>query len=293
MRQFKIHKSITNRQGSALEYYLKDIARFNVLTPEQEVHLAQRIHKGDDEALLRLVSANLRFVVSVAKAYQSSGLQLIDLINEGNLGLIKAAQRFDETKGFKFITYAVWWIRQSIIQGIAESSFQIRLPLNKVGLLNRVVKSESGFTIKYEREPTDDEIALVMNESLEDIVEVKRFENILVSLDEPMNDPEGEIYLDTVVQLHTLLPDAYAFEQVSLQQDLNTVLQLLKPREQEVIRLVFGIGTGCEPMNLEQVASRIGGLTRERARQIKNKALEKLAENKQAQEKLVRYFSYQ
>lgn len=289
MRQFKIQKSITYRSGTAIDQYLKDINRYELITPEQEVDLAQRIRKGDLQALDTLVSANLRFVVSVAKNYQSSGMPLIDLINEGNLGLIKAAQRFDETRGFKFISYAVWWIRQNIMQSIAEYARQVRLPLNKVSLSNKVYKLEADFMAKHEREPSDEELALIADESVSDIAEIRGLQNYLTSLDAPVGDPEGEVFLDKVANPHAPTADEEVFDPISLQHDLTVALSALKPKEREVVQLFFGFGTGCGPMNLDEIASRIGGLTRERARQIKNTALDKMAQNKKIQEKLFKY----
>lgn len=291
MRQFKIQKSITYRDGTAIDQYLKDINKYELLTPEQEVELAQRIRKGDNVALETLVSANLRFVVSVAKGYQSSGIPLIDLINDGNMGLIKAAQRFDETRGFKFISYAVWWIRQNIMQSVAEYARQVRLPLNKVSLSNKVYKLENDFMLKHEREPSDEELAVFAEELLEDVTEIRGLQNYLKSLDAPVSDPDGEVYLDKIPNPHAPAADVEVFDKMSLQGDLELVIRSLKPKEQEVVRLFFGFGTEYGAMPLDDIAKHIGGLTRERARQIKNEALKKLSSNKDAKEKLAKYFS--
>ncbi|MEI8223838.1 MAG: RNA polymerase sigma factor RpoD/SigA [bacterium] len=291
MRQLKIKKSITSREGDVLDQYLKDISSVDLITPEQEVELAILIRKGDVQALEKLIGANLRFVVSVAKQYQNYGLPLIDLINEGNLGLLKAAWKFDETRGFKFISYAVWWIRQSIIKALADNSRHIRIPQNKVTLLYKVYKAENDFLSEYEREPTDDELSEIMNISLDEVISTRDMVIGTVSLDAPLDKSEGEAYVNRLLEPHAPWLDTELFEQVSLKSDLDRILNTLTLREQQILRLYFGIGSGHDPMTLEEIGYLIGGLSRERVRQIKDSALIKLRFSKVIQKSLLKYLA--
>ena len=274
MRQLKITKSITNRESQSLEKYLQEIGKVDLLTPEEEVHLAQRIKEGDQEALEQLTKANLRFVVSVAKQYQNQGLSLSDLINEGNLGLIKAAQRFDETRGFKFISYAVWWIRQSILQALAEQSRIVRLPLNKVGSLNKINRAFSELEQEYEREPSSEELANILEITTEEVETTLEVASRHVSMDAPFVDGEDNSLLDVLENFNTPDTDTGLEYVDSLRKEIERSLNTLTERQCDVIKLYFGIGVE-HPMSLEDIGSRFG-LTRERVRQIKDKAINKL-----------------
>lgn len=274
MRQLKITKSITNRESQSLEKYLQEIGKVDLLTPEEEVDLARRIKQGDQEALEKLTKANLRFVVSVAKQYQNQGLSLSDLINEGNLGLIKAAQRFDETRGFKFISYAVWWIRQSILQALAEQSRIVRLPLNKVGSLNKINKAFSQLEQEYEREPSPEELATLLDIDSEEVETTLGVAARHVSVDAPFVDGEDNSLLDVLENMGTPNTDSHLAYMESLRREIERSLDTLTPRQKDVIKLYFGIGTE-HSMSLEDIGDRFG-LTRERVRQIKDKAINKL-----------------
>ena len=273
MRQLKISKSITNRELGSLDKYLADIAREEMVTPEEEVILAQRIRAGDEVALERLVKANLRFVVSVAKQYQNQGLSLPDLINEGNVGLIKAAQRFDETKGFKFISYAVWWIRQSILQAVAEQARMVRLPLNQVGALSKIKKTSTRLEQLYHRQPTIKEIAEELDLPEHKIMAAFRMNAKEVSMDAPIGEDDDMSLLDTII------PDNYASTDENLIRKLDGAeirrsMSILTDKEKEIINLYFGIDVSHN-YTLEEIAYRLD-LTRERVRQIKDKAPESL-----------------
>lgn len=274
MRQLKITKSITNRESQSLEKYLQEIGKVDLLTPEEEVELAQRIKQGDQLALERLTKANLRFVVSVAKQYQNQGLSLSDLINEGNLGLIKAAQRFDETRGFKFISYAVWWIRQSILQALAEQSRIVRLPLNKVGSLNKINRAFSELEQEFEREPSPEELAIFLEIPTEEVETTLGVAARHVSVDAPFVDGEDNSLLDVLENTSTPDTDSSLEYKESLRKEIQRSLSTLTDRQCDVIMLYFGIGVE-HPMSLEDIGDRFG-LTRERVRQIKDKAINKL-----------------
>ena len=274
MRQLKITKQVTNRETASLDKYLQEIGRVELITAEEEVKLAQRIKKGDGEALERLTKANLRFVVSVAKQYQNQGLTLGDLINEGNLGLIKAAQRFDETRGFKFISYAVWWIRQSILQALAEQSRIVRLPLNKIGSINKINKTFSKLEQEYEREPSTEEIATAMEVSIDDIKDAMRTSGRHISMDAPLQQGEDSTLIDVLGDDDQPHPDASLITE-SLRREVERALSTLTTREADVIRLYFGLALGEQPMTLEEIGERFD-LTRERVRQIKEKAIRRL-----------------
>lgn len=274
MRQLKITKSITNRESQSLEKYLQEIGKVDLLTPEEEVDLAKRIKQGDQIALEKLTKANLRFVVSVAKQYQNQGLSLSDLINEGNLGLIKAAQRFDETRGFKFISYAVWWIRQSILQALAEQSRIVRLPLNKVGSLNKINKAFSELEQEYEREPSADELAEMLKIPTEEVETTLGVAARHVSMDAPFVEGEDNSLLDVLENSSTPSTDSALDYQESLRREIERSLNTLTDRQCDVIKLYFGIGVE-HPMSLEDIGEKFG-LTRERVRQIKDKAINKL-----------------
>jgi RNA polymerase primary sigma factor len=274
MRQLKISKSITNRESESLEKYLQEIGKVELINPEEEAKLAARIKQGDQKALDKLTKANLRFVVSVAKQYQNQGLSLPDLINEGNLGLIRAAQRFDETRGFKFISYAVWWIRQSILQSLAEQARIVRLPLNKVGLSNRIQKAYTQLEQEFEREPSAEELAELLQMDLEEVTSTLNINVRHVSVDTPLSDGEDNTLIDILAN-----PNADKTEQKleyddSLKQEIERSLKALTERQKEVICYFFGIGVD-HPMTLEDIGERFN-LTRERVRQIKDKALTKL-----------------
>ena len=272
MRQLKITKSITNRESASLDKYLQEMGREELVTPEEEVDLAQRIHKGDQEALEKLTRANLRFVVSVAKQYQNQGLSLPDLINEGNLGLIKAAEKFDETKGFKFISYAVWWIRQSILQALAEQSRIVRLPLNQVGSLNKINKALSKFEQENERQPSNEELSEMIDVPKEKISDTLRVSGRHVSVDAPFVEGEDNSLLDVLPNDDSPMADKGLVNE-SLNTEIERALSTLTDREREIIKSFFGIG--CQEMTLEEIGERFG-LTRERVRQIKEKAIRRL-----------------
>lgn len=274
MRQLKITKSITNRESQSLEKYLQEIGKVDLLTPEEEVDLAKKIKQGDQEALEKLTKANLRFVVSVAKQYQNQGLSLSDLINEGNLGLIKAAQRFDETRGFKFISYAVWWIRQSILQALAEQSRIVRLPLNKVGSLNKINRAFSELEQEFEREPSAEELANVLEIATEEVETTLGVAARHVSMDAPFVDGEDNSLLDVLENSTTPGTDEDLNYTQSLRREIERSLGTLTERQCDVIKLYFGIGVE-HPMSLEDIGDKFG-LTRERVRQIKDKAINKL-----------------
>lgn len=274
MRQLKITKSITNRESQSLEKYLQEIGKVDLITPEEEVQLAIRIKQGDQRALEKLTKANLRFVVSVAKQYQNQGLSLSDLINEGNLGLIKAAQRFDETRGFKFISYAVWWIRQSILQALAEQSRIVRLPLNKVGLSNKISKAYSQLEQEYEREPSTEELAELLEIGTEEVETTLGVAARHVSVDAPFVDSEDNSLLDVLSNPNADMADADLEHHDSLRCEIERSLSTLTDRQRDVIKLYFGIGVE-HPMSLEDIGEKFS-LTRERVRQIKDKAITKL-----------------
>ena len=272
MRQLKITKSITNRESASLDKYLQEIGREELVSPEEEVELAQRIQKGDKAALEKLTKANLRFVVSVAKQYQNQGLSLPDLINEGNLGLIKAAEKFDETRGFKFISYAVWWIRQSILQALAEQSRIVRLPLNQVGALNKINKALSKFEQENERQPSSEELSEMIDVSKEKISDTLRVSGRHVSVDAPFVEGEDNSLLDVLPNDDSPMADRGLVNE-SLNTEIERALSTLSSREREIIKSFFGIG--CQEMTLEEIGERFG-LTRERVRQIKEKAIRRL-----------------
>ena len=276
MRQLKISKSITNREVAALDKYLSDISKEQLITPEEEVELAQKIKAGDDKALERLVNANLRFVVSVAKQYQNQGLSLPDLINEGNVGLIKAAKKFDETRGFKFISYAVWWIRQSILQALAEQSRIVRLPLNQVGTINKIKKEYSRLEQNLQRVPSASEIAESLDIPDNKIDSAFRMNLKTVSVDAPLPNEEGNCLLDVLSCNSNPEPDSILMDE-SLAQEIQRSLSLLSDKEREILMLHFGIGIGYS-LTLEEIGTKYG-LTRERVRQIKEKALRRLRSN--------------
>ncbi len=274
MRQLKITKSITNRESQSLEKYLQEIGKVSLVNTEEEVLIAARIRQGDQQALDRLVGANLRFVVSVAKQYQNQGLSLSDLINEGNFGLIRAAQRFDETKGFKFISYAVWWIRQSILQALAEQSRIVRLPLNKVGLSNRVSKAFSQLEQEFEREPTSQEIAEFLDLDTEEVNATLGFSHRHVSMDAPLGEGEEISMIDLMPNPNAELANQKIDHQESLKTEISRSLSTLTIRQKEVLCYFYGIGID-NPLSLEDIGHHFS-LTRERVRQIKDKALLKL-----------------
>ena len=274
MRQLKISKSITNRDSQSLEKYLQEIGKEDLLTAEDEVNLARRIREGDQAALERLVRANLRFVVSVAKQYQNQALSLNDLINEGNLGLVKAAQRFDETKGFKFISYAVWWIRQSIIQALAEQSRLVRLPLNKVGSLTKINKALAELEQEYEREPSAEELANLLEIPVDEVANTMSISTRHVSVDAPFMEGESNSLLDVLEDGESEATDNHVTYHESLRVETERSLATLTERERGVIKLFFGIGVDS-PMTLQDIGEEFG-LTRERVRQIKDKAITKL-----------------
>jgi len=276
MRQLKITKSITNRESQSLDKYLQEIGREELITAEMEVELAQKIKQGDQIALEKLTKANLRFVVSVAKQYQNQGLTLPDLINEGNLGLIKAAQRFDETRGFKFISYAVWWIRQSILQALAEQSRIVRLPLNQVGSLNKINKAFSRLEQEFERPPSNDELATALDLSEEKVKDTMKISGRHVSVDAPFIDGEDNSLLDVMVNNDSPKADLELMRE-SLQREIERSLSTLNEREKDVVMLFFGIGKK-HGLTLEEIGSKFD-LTRERVRQIKEKAIRRLRHN--------------
>lgn len=272
MRQLKITKSITNRESASLDKYLQEIGKEDLITVEEEVELAQRIRKGDQKALEKLTRANLRFVVSVAKQYQNQGLSLPDLINEGNLGLIKAAEKFDETRGFKFISYAVWWIRQSILQALAEQSRIVRLPLNQVGSLNKINKAFSRFEQENERRPSPEELADSLDLPAEKVADTLRISGRHISVDAPFVEGEDNSLLDVLVNDDSPIADRTLINE-SLSTEVERALSTLTERERDIIKLFFGINT--QEMTLEEIGEKFG-LTRERVRQIKEKAIRRL-----------------
>ncbi|REG94523.1 sigma-70 family RNA polymerase sigma factor [Algoriphagus antarcticus] len=273
MRQLKISKQITNRESQSLDKYLQEIGKVDLLTADEEVVLAKRIREGDQLALEKLTKANLRFVVSVAKQYQNQGLSLGDLINEGNLGLIKAAQRFDETRGFKFISYAVWWIRQSILQALAEQSRIVRLPLNRVGSLNKISKTFSELEQKFEREPSPEELAEVLEVTANEVVDTMKISGRHVSMDAPFVQGEENSLLDVLENDGDAKPDDGLMND-SLRKEVQRALSTLTQREADVITLYFGLN-GEHAMTLEEIGEKFN-LTRERVRQIKEKAIRRL-----------------
>ncbi|MEI6264714.1 MAG: RNA polymerase sigma factor RpoD/SigA [Sphingobacteriia bacterium] len=282
MRQLKITKSITNRESQSLEKYLQEIGKVELIMPEEEVQLAIQIKNGDQKALDRLVKSNLRFVVSVAKQYQNQGLSLSDLINEGNLGLIKAALRFDETKGFKFISYAVWWIRQSILQALAEQSRIVRLPLNKVGLTNKISRAYQQLEQEYEREPNAQELALFLDMPIEEVIATMSVGFRHVSMDTPIADGEGGTLMDLMENTNAAKTDEKLEHFESLHLEIARSLQTLTDRQKAVLCFFFGIGVD-HALSLEDIGSRFN-LTRERVRQIKDKAINKLQNAKRSKQ---------
>jgi RNA polymerase primary sigma factor len=273
MRQLKITKQVTNRETASLDKYLQEIGKVDLITADEEVELAQRIKAGDQIALEKLTKANLRFVVSVAKQYQNQGLTLPDLINEGNLGLIKAAQRFDETRGFKFISYAVWWIRQSILQALAEQSRIVRLPLNKIGSINKINKTYAFLEQSHERPPSAEEIAKELDMTINDVKESMKNSGRHVSMDAPLVEGEDSNLYDVLRSGESPNPDKDLLHE-SLRTEIERALETLTPREADVIRLYFGLGNQ-HPMTLEEIGETFD-LTRERVRQIKEKAIRRL-----------------
>ncbi len=273
MRQLKIQKSITNRESASLDKYLQEIGREELINAEEEVILAQRIRLGDQRALERLTRANLRFVVSVSKQYQNQGLSLPDLINEGNLGLIKAAQRFDETRGFKFISYAVWWIRQSILQALAEQSRIVRLPLNQVGSLNKINKAYSKLEQEFEREPSAEELSIILDIPEDKVSDTMKVSGRHVSMDAPLIQGEESSLLDVMPNTDSPRADSSLMNE-SLQREINRSLSTLTERERDVVKLFFGLGMNHE-YTLEEIGAKFD-LTRERVRQIKEKAIRRL-----------------
>ena len=274
MRQLKIIKQVTNRETASLDKYLQEIGRVDLITAQEEVELAQRIKKGDEEALDRMVKANLRFVVSVSKQYQNQGLTLPDLINEGNLGLIKAAKRFDETRGFKFISYAVWWIRQSILQALAEQSRIVRLPLNKIGSINKINRAFSELEQQYGRPPTPEEIAYELDITIKEVKQSMTNSGRHISMDAPLGDDDGSSNMYEVMPSNDNSGPDKELMHESLRKEIERSLSTLTPREADVIRLYFGLGQKL-PMTLEEIGERFE-LTRERVRQIKEKAIRRL-----------------
>ena len=272
MRQLKINKSITNRESPSLDKYLQEIGREELISVDEEVELARRIREGDERAVDKLARANLRFVVSVAKQYQNQGLSLPDLINEGNLGLIKAARKFDETRVFKFISYAVWWIRQSILQALAEQSRIVRLPLNQVGSLNKISKALSRFEQAHERRPSAEELAESMDVPVDKIADTLKVSSRHISMDAPLVDGEDNSLLDVLSNDDSPMADS-SLNRESLSQEVERALRQLNEREREILRMFFGIG--CREMSLEEIGERFD-LTRERVRQIKEKAIRHL-----------------
>ena len=273
MRQLKITKQVTNRETASLDKYLQEIGKVELISAEEEVELAQRIKQGDKIALEKLTKANLRFVVSVAKQYQNQGLSLPDLINEGNLGLIKAAQRFDETRGFKFISYAVWWIRQSILQALAEQSRIVRLPLNKIGSINKINKTYAKLEQEFEREPNAEEIAEVLEITEQEVKESMKNAGRHISMDAPLVQDEDNTMYDVLKSDEAPTPETELLYE-SLRKEIDRAISTLTQREQDVVRLYFGLN-GSHPMTLEEIGEKFD-LTRERVRQIKEKAIRRL-----------------
>ena len=276
MRQLKITKQVTNRESKSLDKYLQDISKIDLITAEEEVELAQRIKKGDQRALEKLTTANLRFVVSVAKQYQNQGLKLPDLINEGNAGLVKAAKRFDETRGFKFISYAVWWIRQSILQALAELSRIVRLPLNKIGSINKINKAFSHLEQLHERPPSPEELAKELDMTVSDVKQSLKNAGRHVSMDAPLKEGETSNLYDVVRSGESPNPDRELMHE-SLTLEITRALETLSQKEADVISLYFGIGNQ-QPMSLEEIGETFD-LTRERVRQIKEKGIKRLRQN--------------
>ena len=273
MRQLKITKQVTNRETASLDKYLQEIGKVELITADEEVELAQRIRQGDKIALEKLTKANLRFVVSVSKQYQNQGLSLPDLINEGNLGLIKAAQRFDETRGFKFISYAVWWIRQSILQALAEQSRIVRLPLNKIGSINKINKTYARLEQDFEREPNAEEIAEALDITESEVKESMKNAGRHVSMDAPLVQDEDNNMYDVLKSDEVITPETELLYE-SLRKEIDRAISTLTPREADVVRLYFGLN-GSHPMTLEEIGEKFD-LTRERVRQIKEKAIRRL-----------------
>ncbi|MBU2555378.1 MAG: sigma-70 family RNA polymerase sigma factor [Bacteroidetes bacterium] len=273
MRQLKITKQVTNRETASLDKYLQEIGKVDLITAEEEVELARRIKQGDRAALEKLTKANLRFVVSVSKQYQNQGLSLPDLINEGNLGLIKAAQRFDETRGFKFISYAVWWIRQSILQALAEQSRIVRLPLNKIGSINKINKASARLEQSFEREPNSEEIASELEMTESEVKESMRNAGRHVSMDAPLIQDEDNTMYDVLRNEEGTTPETGLLYE-SLRKEIDRAIQTLTQREADVVKLYFGLNAG-HPMTLEEIGEKFD-LTRERVRQIKEKAIRRL-----------------
>ena len=273
MRQLKITKQVTNRETASLDKYLQEIGKVELITADEEVELAQRIRQGDMAALEKLTKANLRFVVSVSKQYQNQGLSLPDLINEGNLGLIKAARRFDETRGFKFISYAVWWIRQSILQALAEQSRIVRLPLNKIGSINKINKTYAKLEQEFEREPNAEEIAEVLDLTEAEVKESMKNAGRHVSMDAPLVQDEDNNMYDVLKSDEVVTPETELLNE-SLRKEIDRAISTLTQREADVVRLYFGLNGG-HPMTLEEIGEKFD-LTRERVRQIKEKAIRKL-----------------
>ena len=273
MMQLKITKQVTNRETASLDKYLQEIGKVELITAEEEVELAQRIKQGDRAALEKLTKANLRFVVSVSKQYQNQGLSLPDLINEGNLGLIKAAQRFDETRGFKFISYAVWWIRQSILQALAEQSRIVRLPLNKIGSINKINKAYAKLEQEFEREPNAEEIADILEVTENEVKESMKNAGRHVSMDAPLIQDEDNTMYDVLRSEEAITPETELLYE-SLRKEIDRAISTLTPREADVVRLYFGLN-GSHPMTLEEIGEKFD-LTRERVRQIKEKAIRRL-----------------
>jgi RNA polymerase primary sigma factor len=273
MRQLKITKQVTNRETASLDKYLQEIGKVELITAEEEVDLARRIKQGDRAALEKLTKANLRFVVSVSKQYQNQGLSLPDLINEGNLGLIKAAQRFDETRGFKFISYAVWWIRQSILQALAEQSRIVRLPLNKIGSINKINKAYAKLEQEFEREPNSEEIAEMLEITEIEVKESMKNAGRHISMDAPLVQDEDNTMYDVLRSEESVTPETELLYE-SLRKEIDRAISTLTPREADVIKLYFGLN-GSHPMTLEEIGEKFD-LTRERVRQIKEKAIRRL-----------------
>jgi RNA polymerase primary sigma factor len=276
MRQLKIIRSLTIRETVSLDKYLHEIGQQPMITPEEEVALAQRIRQGDHEALRKLTLANLRFVISVSKQYQNQGLSLPDLINEGNLGLMKAAQRFDETRGFKFISYAVWWIRQSIMQALAEQARIVRLPLNRIGMINKIQRLVSTLEQQLGRLPQPDEIAAAIDLTEKDVVDLLRNVGRHASIDAPLGDDEDTTMLDTLQQNNEQTPEAVLIRE-SLRIEINRFISTLTHREAEILRLFFGL-TGSYPLTLDEIGERFN-MSREGVRQIKERAIQTLKQN--------------
>jgi RNA polymerase primary sigma factor len=285
MRQLKIAKQVTNRESKSLDKYLQDISKIDLITAEEEVELAQKIKRGDQRALEKLVNANLRFVVSVAKQYQNQGLTLPDLINEGNFGLVKAAQRFDETRGFKFISYAVWWIRQSILQALAEQSRVVRLPLNKIGSINKINKTFSYLEQANERPPSAEEIAEELGLSVSEVKQSLKNAGKHISMDAPFAEGEDSNLYDVISASETPMPDTELVKE-SIREEIGRVLDTLSEREADVVKLYYGIGQSST-MTLDEIGNTFD-LTRERVRQIREKAIRKL--RKSAKSDLIQSF---